>query len=146
MKIQAPQIINQLIAAGITSAGWSVSDSEYALPTMQWVTGPFSDALRKLQYEFKVNRWTREDNDCDDFARLSAAFAQVLHSNTPDHPEGTALAIGEMWYVQDSGGGHAINFAVCGPDHTDVLFYEPQRVALVQLSEAERDRTVLIRC
>jgi len=146
MSVLSTQIIAQLTSAGIVSAGWSVADSQYALPTMQWVTGPFSDALRKLQYEFKVNRWTREDNDCDDFARLSAAFAQVLHSNTPDHPEGTALAIGEIWYVQDTGGAHAINFAVCGPEHTDVIFYEPQRCATVLLSEQERARTILIRC
>tara|TARA_R110000868_G_scaffold117108_3_gene311137 strand:- start:1405 stop:1845 length:441 start_codon:yes stop_codon:yes gene_type:complete len=146
MNINSSQMIMQLAEAGIVSPTWSISDGSYAMPTLQWVTGPFSDALRKLQYEFKVSGWTREDNDCDDFARLSAAFAQVLHHNTPDRPEGTALAVGELWYLQDAGGGHAINFAVCGPDKTDVLFYEPQRVALVQLTESERARTLLIRC
>ncbi len=131
--------------AGVFTTNWSLADRAYALPTRRWMLGPFADALRRLQFEFRVNKWTAEDNDCDDFARLAAAFAQVLHANTPDRPAATALAVGELWYVQDGGAGHAIVFAICGPSVEDVLFFEPQDGTEKQLSEPEKQTVMLVR-
>ena len=134
------------MAAGVYTTGWSLADRAYVMPTRQWMLGPFADALRRLQFEFGVNKWTAEDNDCDDFSRLAAAFAQVLHVNTPGHPPATALALGELWYVQDGGkGGHAIVFACCGTDPQDVLFFEPQDGTEKTLSETERQNVTLVR-
>jgi hypothetical protein len=143
--LTSSQLAEALNAAGIYPTQWSLADRAYALPTRQWVLGAYAEALRRLQFEFAVNHWTAEDNDCDDFARLAAAFAQILHTNTAGHPAATALAVGELWYFQDGGGGHAIVFAVCGPNPEDVLLFEPQTAAEKTLSDTEKQNATLAR-
>ena len=93
---------------------FSVVDRRYALPTRNFLESAFSAALWSVQSFFDVLRWSEEANDCDDFARLAAAFGQILHYLTPNRPPATALAIGELWFVQDSGSGHAINIVRAG--------------------------------
>jgi hypothetical protein len=121
---------------------WSMADRNYAMPTRGWLEKVFGAALWSFQAFFKVLNWTDEANDCDDFARLAAAFAQILHFLTPGRPPATALAIGELWYVTDEGGGHAINIAVCGEE---VVTYEPQTRKEVTLSEQEKQRVSMVR-
>lgn len=145
MRLNSSQVAQSLMAAGVYTTGWSLADRAYAMPTRQWMLGPFAEALARLQFEFGVNKWTAEDNDCDDFSRLAAAFAQVLHVNTPGHPAATALALGELWYVQDNGEGHAIVFALCGPLPEDVLFFEPQDGTEKHLSDREKQNVTLVR-
>lgn len=123
-------------------------DRQYVMPTWTWVSMSFSQALHKLQNALTIQKWLAEANDCDDFARVSAAFAQVLHTNTPGRPEGTALAFGEFWYKQDKGGGHAINVVLTGRDgeeKIEVKFYEPQTRKFVQLSEPEKLSAMMVR-
>jgi hypothetical protein len=55
------------------------------------------------------------------------------------------LAVGELWYVRDSGEGHAINVALCGVGPDDVVCYEPQTRKVVELSVTEKARVTLIR-
>jgi hypothetical protein len=124
---------------------FSVVDRRYAMPTRDFLAGAFSAALWSLQKFFDLLNWSEEANDCDDFARLAAAFGQILHYLTPNRPPATALAIGELWYVQDSGGGHAINIAVCGPAPSDVVLYEPQKRQVVRLSDEEKAQIHAIR-
>lgn len=124
---------------------FSIVDRLYAMPTRTFLLGAFSGALLSFQTFFKVLKWTEEANDCDDFARLAAGFAQVLHYLTPGRPTATALAVGELWYVQDSGGGHAINIAVCGHGPDDVVCYEPQTRKEVRLTDNERLNIMAVR-
>jgi len=124
---------------------FSVVDRRYALPTRNFLESAFSAALWSFQSFFDVLRWSEEANDCDDFARLAAAFGQILHYLTPGRPPATALAVGELWYVKDSGESHAINIALCGPTPDDVVCYEPQTRRIVTLSEQEKSRTHTLR-
>lgn len=131
-----------LVEAGFKSPNWSIADRKYAMPTRNFILGAFSAALWTFQAFFKILNWTEEANDCDDFARISAGFAQILHFLTPGRPPATALALGEFWYLQDAGGGHAINIGVCG---TEIVAYEPQTRQEVQLSETEKSSGLLVR-
>lgn len=147
MKIlSATELMLTLAVAGYDAGpGWNVPDRRYAMPTRNFIEGAFSSALWSFQGFFAVLRWHEEANDCDDFARIAAGFAQILHFLTPDRPPATALAVGELWYVKDDGSGHAINIAVCGPAVSDVVTYEPQTRQLVSLTEAERGRITMMR-
>jgi len=141
-QLDKDQIMMALARAGYRSDNWSIADRKYAMATRGFVMGVFSGALWTFQAFFKVLNWTEEANDCDDFARLAATFAQILHFLTPDRPPATALAVGEFWYCTDEGSGHAINLAICGDE---VVAYEPQKRYDVQLSDAEKDSGMLIR-
>lgn len=132
----------RLAAAGYEAPNWSVADRCYAMPTRGFVMGAFSSALWSFKSFFQVLNWTEEANDCDDFARLAATFAQILHFLTPDRPPATALALGEFWFVRDDGTGHAINLALCGEE---VVAYEPQTRNEVTLSADEKRRGMLVR-
>lgn len=147
MNISPLAIELQLSCCGIGNEAthWSLADRAYAMPSHQWLLGPFAASLGTLQFEFRVKQWSAEDNDCDDFARLAASFAQVLHVNTPDHPPATALAVGELWYVLDDGGAHAINIAICGPNISDVVFFDPQTRDVKTLSSKELTSATMIR-
>jgi len=123
----------------------SFVDRQYALPTRGFLTGAFSAALWSFQSFFNLLNWTEEANDCDDFGRVAAGFAQILHFLTPGRPPATALAVGELWYVQDSGENHAINVALCGPTPDDVVCYEPQTRRVVTLSDTEKGRVHTLR-
>jgi len=128
--------------AGFESQNWSIADRRYAMPTRGFIMGAFSKALWTLQAFFKVLNWTEDANDCDDFARLAASFAQILHFLTPGRPPASALAVGEFWFVQDDGTGHAIDLAVCG---NEVMAYEPQTRNEIELSADEKRRGTLVR-
>lgn len=147
MKIlSATEIQLTLAVAGYDAgAGWNAADRRYALPTRGFIEGAFSSALWSFQKFFSILNWREEAQDCDDFARIAAGFAQILHCLTPGRPPATALAVGELWYVRDSGDGHAINVALCGGGPDDVVCYEPQTRKVVELSVTEKARVSLIR-
>ncbi len=140
------QIAEQLQAAGVVSLSWHIADRDYALPTVNFLRRAFASALWSFQNFFAVLSWTEEANDCDDFARISAGFAQILHYLTPGRPAQSALAVGEFWYQKDNfGGGHAINVACCGLEPSDVVFYEPQTRTVVHLSDTEKANATMVR-
>lgn len=118
--------------------GFATSDSRYALPPEDWVTGEFLDRLRSFQFSLKQTHYAAESNDCDDFAKMAAAFARLVHGNEK-HERGTSIAVGEFYYKIDGGGNHAINFAVvqAKDGRVKLIFLEPQTWAIVRLSESE---------
>lgn len=113
-------------------------DREYMHPTKGWILGDFANALRVLLSELEQTTYRIQSNDCDDFARLAAWFAQMLHNRTAPTSE-AALAFGEFYYVQDiSRKGHAINCAIVMDDgKPSLIFFEPQSQEQVYLSERE---------
>jgi hypothetical protein len=127
-----------LHSAGIRGYQEIFADVAYALPSEQWLGQGFANALLKFFTELKTAKYSAEGNDCDDFARGAAWFAQLLHRRTP-HNARTALAFGEFWYRKDSGLMHAINIAlVRDPDSTyKPIFFEPQLYVVTLLSDRE---------
>ena len=109
------------------------ADLDYATPTLRWLLGPFWNHFRARRGA--LGKWTAK-NDCDNFARAYAQDAQDSHALSKGS-EAQALAVGEIFYVQDSGGGHAINAAfVDNPPR--LVFIEPQTGQAVDLTPAER--------
>jgi hypothetical protein len=115
-----------------------LADEYYAVPTLSWFSGTFVADF--AAFKSALDPYKAESNDCDDFARCGAFFAQFLNSNTPGRPNNAALSVGEFWYQRDAGGGHAIVAGVCRVDGTTNLvlsFMEPQLPASTTLTEME---------
>lgn len=122
-----------------STASVGIADETYALAAEDWLVGAFSDAYGKFIFQLHENSWKAEENDCDDFARGCAFFAQLLHHNTVKKLQNDGIAVGEFWYVKDEGDGHAINFAIVrvSPDKLKLMFYEPQTQKQIVLSTKE---------
>ena len=101
-----------------------IADSNYSLCTQAWFSGVFASALRTLLFQMQSTSWRSESNDCDDFTRIGAAFAQMLHNRGGKHPD-TSLAVGEFWYESQEG-PHAILVAVVNQGGHKLFFLDPQ--------------------
>lgn len=136
--ITSPELRSFLRTKNVLPNQELIADAKYVLPAKSWIEVEFSRALERFYDALKVAYWLDESNDCDDFARGAAYFAQLLHARTRRYP-GTALAFGEFWYLQKSGGGHAINFFLYkDPDGAlQVGYYEPQTRQVVELDPDE---------
>ena len=132
--------------AGVMADQVMIGDDVYALPSKEWLSGRFAEALRTFFNGLELNSWEAEKNDCDDFARGAAWFAAMLHNRSAAKAglKRSGLAIGEIWYRQADGVNHAINCAIIPePGKDRVVFFEPQNVLrnadpIVELSEEER--------
>ena len=108
-------------------------DTDYACPTRSWLLGPFAKYYKEMCVALGTTKWTTK-NDCDDFAALYRLLAhQCFFIDNKADTE--SIAVGEVWYYPDSGGGHAINFALI--DEDTLIFIEPQTCEEVQLSKSE---------
>jgi hypothetical protein len=130
-------IRHTLLNQNINPNKFVVSDVEYNLPSKEWVLNEFSKSLSSCLNFLGADTYKLENNDCDDFARLAACLAQILHHRTSPEIK-TGLAIGEFWYRFDTGGGHAINFIIYLDTTPKIMFYEPQTQKEVFLSETEK--------
>lgn len=145
MKLLTPdELESALDKAGIsfTHPNYYV-DRMYVVPTLDWIETDFSEDLRKLQESMGVLGYEQEVNDCDDFARMSAAFANARNRATSGHPK-ASLTVGEFWYTKDSGGAHAINVFVCDSD-LKIAFYEPQTRRVITITDAEKESCYYVR-
>lgn len=109
-------------------------DTDYAVPTLRYLRGAFWDSFQRDRWGKGLKAWRRR-NDCDNFARAYAQHAQDCHAISSGN-ESEGLAVGEFFYTQTAGTGHAIIVAFVDDDHRRV-FIEPQTGQEVQLTEAE---------
>ena len=118
---------------------YRIADANYALPSKKWFETSFSSSYANFLFQLKESKYKKEENDCDDYARSCAFFAQLLHHNTIRKLQDTGIAVGEFWYTRDIGGDHAINFFLSRDDKgaVKVFFYEPQTQQIVTLSKKE---------
>ncbi len=103
----------------------TMADARYALPTKKW----FLKVAAK--HAFDRGSW-RKAFDCDDFAMSLKLKTQELHAKVAKDVDG--LAVGVCFYMQDKGGGHAINWAI---NRNGLYFVEPQTGREVWLSDSE---------
>ena len=140
MVMTAGDVTTCLQTNGIFATDCSIrSDARYMLPTEEWFVSKFPAFLRDFQFDLRQLSWAAEANDCDDFAKMAAAFAKLLHANTAGRAPVTSLAIGEFYYTKDSGEFHAINFAIVrvAAGQYKILFLEPQSCKIIKLSKEE---------
>lgn len=130
-------------ATNITATSYAIPDGRYVMPTLGWIEREFSHGLFGFQHALGIATWTAEAWDCDKFAIGASFYGKFLNSVSPNRNVAAALAIGELYYVKDVGGGHAINFFIVqAGQNLQIIFYEPQTRAVVSLSPTERERVM----
>jgi hypothetical protein len=121
--------------------GYAIADLAYELPSEEWVTDKLPNILWNFIHDLKQTKYIEESNDCDDFAKMAAAFTHLLHSNTPNREKNTGLAFGEFYYKinGDPKLGHAINFSLVKSKggFIKLLFFDPQTFKIVNLNQKE---------
>lgn len=108
------------------------ADTEYAKPTLRWLTDKFWPWFQRQRFNLGLNRWTRK-NDCDNFARAYAQAAADCHALTGGN-ELEGLAVGEFFYIRKDGVAHAINVAFTD---SGKVFIEPQTGEVIFLTPIE---------
>ena len=132
----AEQLQSFLEGRGIWTAKCLIADDLYSLPTREWFLGKFARAFGRLLWAAKLVAWIQNRFDCDDFARLAAALAGILHKLSSKQP--TGLAVGEFWYQRAGGDNHAIAVAIVEEaGDWDLVFMEPQTQRELKLTEEE---------
>jgi len=125
LEITRTTLYRLLLDRGVAGEAILLADDGYTVLSETDVTyrlaPAFSNLLAQLGFKYETER-----RDCDDFARLAAAWAGFLHGEqkrTP--PMQSGLAFGEVWCALKA---HAFCFGVHGGDATRLLlkFYEPQ--------------------
>jgi hypothetical protein len=132
-EVQGIMTYNYVVVEGV------LSDQRYMLPSEDWVLNHLPTITKNLQQDLKQLHWTSDSNDCDDFAKMTAAFVHLLHYNSPNKMSETSIAFGEFYYFKNMGGKHAINFVICKTKSGDfkLMFFEPQTYSVVKLTEQE---------
>lgn len=115
-------------------------DERYALPTISWITGPFSKYLFKACVKEFGSGYQPEESDCDDYAALAVQCAKRSHRRTVGRPKDVSLAFGLFSYLQSEDSAHMLNFAVVAYPSLRLVFYEPQRQQIVNLTRREREK------
>jgi hypothetical protein len=103
----------------------------------------YYDEYRKDLFEKGVVRWDRQF-DCNRFSQSFASFLQIKHlvNSRKEFGHGEALAVAEVYYKKDSGGGHAINLILT---KDGFVFFEPQTGRVSTLSSTEKESISLIK-
>jgi hypothetical protein len=152
--LTASEIVQAVVAAGVNPNTLLFADDSYLLPADDWVFGVFAEAWAETKRVLGIAVYEVDVNDCDDYARMCAGYAQMLNNRTirvsrtsgPVMPS-AALAFGEFWYVSPQG-PHAINaFLYREVQGGPVLLgaIEPQTGARVNLTRREVESCTLFR-
>lgn len=133
-----PEVVEMLQSNGV-SCSFTLTDKTYIAPEADWVKSQFSSKFTKFLFDYNINHWTQESNDCDDISRAAATYASILYGNSKNRIKGHGFLFGEYHYAKAGAGGHAINVAIVkdGEEYR-LMFYEPQVKYEVTLSESEK--------
>jgi hypothetical protein len=138
--ISADDLFRAVVQMGIRPTIVQTADAHYDLPAADWFIGSFAQSLHEALDALNLVRYQPQSNDCDDYARMGASLAQLLHFHT--RPRGTTgLAVGEFWYqIRNMGGAHAICVAITRLSPTSplqLMALEPQNQTPVILTPQE---------
>lgn len=126
---------------GVHTTRYIISDEITVLPTENWIRGEFTRGLSEFQKHFQIARWHERANDCDKFSSATKFYAQWLNFKSTNRSEKASLAVGELYfYVNGSNKAHAINFFITLDKNKKLklIFYEPQKKIVMNLSEIEK--------
>lgn len=122
--------------------GYALADRNYVVYREEWFRANYSSLLNQFYSDLKVKGWVADLRDCDDFSRLSSAFAKLLYANYKCRAKGTSVAFGEVYYKKDGAEFHAVNLIVVADERNElkVLFFEPnpQVLRVINLSSSEQ--------
>lgn len=144
VTLTSKQIINGLKALGYQNLKYLfLTDEKYALIDDDKADDFFYTIAKESQRI--LGNWEPNKTDCDKFARLVQSIGAIGHSrqSTTD----TGLALGTYAFVQDSGGGHAVNILLTAEKNTTnmrVRIFEPQDGKELYLSDFEKNNIIFI--
>lgn len=143
------EILQAGAAHGVAAAAVLMADDAYLLPSRAWITTVFAPAWARTKLLLGTTEYRVDSNDCDDYARLCAGYAQLLNNRTLREYGGSeaSLAFGEFWYASATLGSHAINAFLYRDDAKRIQFgfFEPQTGEILALSPAEVGSCYLLR-
>jgi hypothetical protein len=117
-----------------------VRDDAYMLPSPDWFLEVYPDALRRFQFHVGQFDPAPEANDCDDYALMGVAFAQLCHYKAEGRRTQTAFAIGLFSYHDALLGRHQVIFGVARHAAAyRLLCLDAQTLKPRELSRAEID-------
>lgn len=133
------QVVEIMLTNGVNAANIVLTDMLYVAPDVKWVQSQYPPKLAKFLFDYNLNHWTKESNDCDNISRAAADYAAILFHNSKNRPSGKGFLFGEFHYSKKQLGGHAINIVIVkdGPIYR-LLFFEPQLNFEVELTENEK--------
>lgn len=135
------EIKTLMLMDGVYAPNLALPDTTYLMPTKSWIEKEFSQGLAAFQFQMGIDKWSSESNDCDKFAIAASFYCKWLNHSSPNRKYSAGIACGEIYYIRDAGGGHAINFFLTSDgDKIKTVFYEPQTRMIVALSENEKSR------
>jgi hypothetical protein len=126
-------------AQGFKNAQIFVTDSDYARPMTSYLTGKFNEFYRQWLTDHNLDVW-KDRWDCDNFSSTYYVFCQMCHFKSKRPEQG--IAVGELFYIQDSGGGHAVN---CAITEKGFIMIEPQNGQEFELTSSEKLKVALVR-
>lgn len=144
VSISDTTVKSTLFDLGISeeTAAVCLSNPAYSVPNRDWVTGSFAVGFRDWLNQEGL-RYQKDSEDCKTFTRAAALYAEMLHAKDPTRQPGTAMAVGEFWYISAQG-GHAINVILIqegmGTNQLpkyQLMFFEPQTQLEVKLTDKE---------
>lgn len=137
MAIGPDDVIALFRRIDVVDAEFSIADSEYALPSENYLVNDFCPFYRQELQRMGIEGWSVK-SDCDDYAWYFYTQIRWAHYRSKaSMAEG--IAVGVVYFMSGaraedgSGGGHAINFAIVG-ERADrkLIFIEPQFAATGQ--------------
>jgi hypothetical protein len=133
--VTAEEITNFIVDTNGIHAllGTLVPDTEYAIPTVEWIEKYYTPQLKQFLFDYQLNSPSSIENDCDKYAQYGLTIGHVMHHHA-NKPKNTALTIGEFMYI-DSIVAHVINFfiAIDKDNQIKLVFYEPQTQQIILL-------------
>jgi hypothetical protein len=102
----------------------TLADASYDAVDMNWLKTTFNSKFNEINAKTYS---TKNEYDCDDFARLYCSLAQVYSRNN--------IAIGEFWYKPTN--SKQVHAVVIAYSEKGLHFIEPQNGWEIELSEEE---------
>lgn len=134
MTLLTPERIQELLDISGIGVDAVFFDDMFAQVDKHWIETVLKDSFNDFRARYKI-AYNTQAFDCENFSRLYANWADILHSRTPGHPV-SGIAIGTFAFTRDDGLNHAINIAIC--NNGEVVFIEPQSGNIIQLSDNEK--------
>jgi hypothetical protein len=135
--------LRKLTLAAAPRALVIMPDATYHLPKRAWVVGDFQAYYKGFADDQGLGAWRASGRDCDKFASLYRALAQVSFARNPA-VTAQGLAVAQVHYRigGDPARGHAINAFV--DENKTLTFVEPQTCAVIVLSQQELQSVWLV--
>lgn len=114
-----------------------IGDKDYDCPTKKWLKNYYVEHFLKFLQRHGLTEW-KQHWDCDSFAGLYRAGADLEHAKETMLQKAQGIAVGEIWYMDKKLGPHSINVAITKNHKPDITFIEPQTGEFVILTKKEQ--------